>query len=72
MLIKMNGELVKKDGNIVVKWSDLHSSLHGWYYMYTNIKNIGTYNVGDKVEFELEIIGYDEKNYNPNQIANIL
>ena len=69
----MNGEIVKKGNEFYIKWSDLHSFLHGWHYMYTKVKNndIGENKIGDMVNVVIEPIGWDNENYNPKLTANI-
>lgn len=68
----MNGILIKKENNLYVKWSDLHSTMRGDMFietpLHTNLNNLKD---GDKIDFDLITIGYDEKNFAPIYCAKI-
>ena len=73
----MKGILEKKEGELFVRWSDLHSFARGTEWNHTPI-HPNEYEeslellIGEQVEFEFINEGYDEKSFLPNNYIKIV
>ncbi len=83
----MKGILTRnEDGIWMVKWSDLHSFVHGTHWMFTELSSdsnsikyikdnlimVKPLEEGLEVEFELVITGYDKVNFNSQNSAKLI
>lgn len=73
----MNGILEKKEDGWFVRWSDLHSFLHGTHWMHTpihpsEIVDETKFKDGDEVEFEFFTTNSNKENFTAFMFVKLL